>query len=81
MTFCKRTARFPSCAFEFAELGGRSCAIVSNVYLLLDYGNFTDGSASGTSPPYAQILSTTNPAEAHADFVATRLSGNSTTGS
>ena len=57
------------------------CALVSNVYLLLDYGDFTDGSASNTSAPYVQILSTTNPAGAHADFVATRLGGKDTTGS
>jgi hypothetical protein len=50
------------------------------VYLLLDYGDFTDGSTN-TTDPYVQILSTTNPAEAHADFVATRLSGKDTTGS
>jgi hypothetical protein len=43
---------------------------------LLNYGDFIDGSTSNTSDPYVQILSTTDPAEAHADFVATRLSGN-----
>ena len=59
----------------------RLCALVSNVYLLLDYGNFTDGRASNTSSPYVQLLSTTYPAEAHSDFVATRLNGKDTTGS
>jgi hypothetical protein len=43
---------------------------------LLNYGDFINGSTSNTSDPYIQILSTTDPAEAHADFVATRLSGN-----
>ena len=43
------------------------------MYLLLNYGDFTDGSGSSTASPYAQILSTTNSADAHADFVATRL--------
>ena len=51
------------------------------MYLLLDYGNFTDGRASNTSSPYVQLLSTTDPAEAHSDFVATRLNGKDTTGS
>ena len=51
------------------------------MYLLLNYGDFIDGSASNTSNPYAQILSTTDPAQAHADFVATRLGGTDTTGS
>jgi hypothetical protein len=54
--------------------------LVSNVYLLLNYGDFIDGSTSSTSSPYAQVLSTTNPAQAHADFVKTRLGGTDTTG-
>lgn len=51
------------------------------MYVLLDYGDFIDGSTSNTAAPYVQFLSTTNPAEAHADFVATRLQGNDTSGS
>lgn len=51
------------------------------MYLLLDYGDFIDGSVNNTANPYVQILSTTDPAEAHADFVATRLGGKDTTGS
>jgi hypothetical protein len=39
---------------------------------LLNYGDFIDGSTFNTSDPYVQILSTTDPAEAHTDFVATR---------
>jgi len=54
---------------------------LSNVYLMLDYGDFIDGSTNNTAIPYAQILSTTDPAAAHADFVATRLGGVDTTGS
>ena len=54
---------------------------MSNVYLLLDYGNFTDDGASNSSSPYVQLLSTTDPAEAHSDFVATRLNGKDITGS
>ena len=51
---------------------------VSNVYLLLNYGDFIDGSMNNTATPFVQLLSTTDPAAAHADFVATRLSGNDT---
>jgi len=54
---------------------------VSNMYVLLNYGDFIDGSTSNTANPYVQFLSTTNPAAAHADFVATRLNGNDTSGS
>lgn len=57
------------------------CSLVSNVYLLLDYGDFTDDTAVSTENPYAQLLSTTDPADAHADFVAARLGGQDTTGS
>ena len=49
------------------------------MYILLDYGDFTDDTASSKSSPYVQLLSTTNPAAAHADFVATRLNGQDTT--
>ncbi|KAI0267614.1 aspartic peptidase domain-containing protein [Russula aff. rugulosa BPL654] len=48
---------------------------LSNVYLLMNYGDFIDGSTPNSSDPYVQILSTTDPAQAHADFVAARLSG------
>jgi hypothetical protein len=48
---------------------------------VVNYGDFIDGSTSNTSSPYVQILSTTDPAKAHADFVATRLGGKDTTGS
>ena len=47
---------------------------------MLNYGSFVDGSASNGSAPYVQILSTTDPTEAHADFVATRSNGKYPTG-
>ena len=53
---------------------------VTNVYLLIDYGDFIEGT-SNTDNPYVQLLSMTNPAEAHADFVATRLGGKDNSGS
>ena len=80
MTFCEQTPRLPSVR-QYAEPRPRSCALVSNVYLLLDYGDFTDNTADSKSAPYVQLLSTTNPAEAHADFVATRLNGKDSTNS
>jgi hypothetical protein len=55
--------------------------LVSNMYVLLDYGDFIDGSTSNTGNPYVQFISTTNPATAHAEFVAARLGGKDTTGS
>ena len=54
---------------------------VTNVYLLIDYGDFVDGTTSNTASPYVQLLSMTNPAQAHSEFVAIRLNGQDTTGS
>jgi hypothetical protein len=48
---------------------------------LLNYGDFIDGSKPNSSNPYVQILSTTDPAQAHADFVATRQGLGDTTDS
>ncbi|KAI9448438.1 acid protease [Lactarius indigo] len=53
-------------------------AWLTNVYLLIDYGDFVDGTTK-TDDPYVQLLPMTDPAAAHADFVATRLSGKNTT--
>ena len=46
---------------------------VRNVYLLINYGDFVDGNPSNTAAPYVQLLSTTDPASAHADFLSVRL--------
>jgi hypothetical protein len=51
------------------------------MYALLNYGDFIDGSASNTADPFVQFISTTNPATAHAEFVAARLGGKDSTGS
>ena len=48
---------------------------VTNVYLLLDYGDFIDSTPSNTANPYVQLLAMTNPATAHKEFVAMRLNG------
>ncbi|KAJ2917039.1 hypothetical protein MD484_g3391, partial [Candolleomyces efflorescens] len=53
-------------------------AFMRNVYTLFDYGDFTspsDTSSSTTDPPYIQLLSLTDPSEAHQDFVTVRLGG------
>jgi len=47
-----------------------------NAYLLINYGDY----AKTKTPPYAQLLSTTDPTVAHLDFVSTRLGGTDTTG-
>jgi hypothetical protein len=52
---------------------------VRNVYLLINYGDYVDGANTNASP-YVQLLSTTNPASAHLDFVNVRLGGTDTTG-
>lgn len=46
-----------------------------NVYILINFGDFVDGSTSSVADPYIQLLPTTNPALAHADFVTARLGG------
>ncbi|KZT08350.1 acid protease [Laetiporus sulphureus 93-53] len=50
-------------------------AFLRNAYLLVDFGDFVDGSSSQTAEPYIQLLSTTDPAQAHQDFVQERLGG------
>ena len=48
---------------------------VRNVYMLIDYGDFVDGT-SNTADPYIQLLATTDDlSEAHQDFVKTRMGG------
>ncbi|KAI0315898.1 aspartic peptidase domain-containing protein [Amylostereum chailletii] len=49
-------------------------AFLRNAYLLINYGDFLDG-ANTTADPFVQLLSTTDPAEAHNDFVQVRLNG------
>ncbi|KAI0949368.1 hypothetical protein AcW1_009001 [Taiwanofungus camphoratus] len=50
-------------------------AFLRNAYLLVDFGDFVDGSSSQVGNPYVQLLSITEPAEAHSDFVQQRLGG------
>ncbi len=55
-----------------------SPAVVRNVYLLINYGDFVDGTTN-KAPPYVQLLSLTNATAAHLDFVQARLDGVDTT--
>lgn len=50
-----------------------------NTYTLLDFGNWIENS-DDQGDPYIQLLSVTNPATAHSDFVTSRLGGVDTTG-
>lgn len=53
----------------------RLSSTVRNVYILIDYGDFVDGT-SDTDNPYIQLLATTDDlTEAHQDFVNKRLGG------
>lgn len=49
--------------------------VVRNAYILIDFGDFVDGSSSKVGSPYVQLLSVTQPALAHQDFVQSRLGG------
>jgi hypothetical protein len=52
-------------------------AFLRNAYLLVDYGDFVNGTTTTTNP-YMQLLSTTNDsAAAHEDFVKVRLNSTS----
>ncbi|PPR00466.1 hypothetical protein CVT24_004527 [Panaeolus cyanescens] len=53
-------------------------AFMRNVYTLFDYGDFVVNSTS-LADPYVQLLSITDVAEAHQDFVTVRLGGQDTT--
>ncbi|KAL0960742.1 hypothetical protein HGRIS_005766 [Hohenbuehelia grisea] len=53
-------------------------SFLRNVYTLIDFGDFIAGSTN-KGDPYIQLLSVTDPAEAHSDFVQVRLNGIDTT--
>ncbi|PBK75119.1 acid protease [Armillaria solidipes] len=52
-------------------------SFLRNVYAVFNFGDFVAGGNDTTirGDPYIQFLSTTDPAEAHSDFVTVRLSG------
>ncbi|KAH6912750.1 aspartic peptidase domain-containing protein [Coprinopsis sp. MPI-PUGE-AT-0042] len=49
-------------------------AFMRNVYTLFDYGDFVANSTD-LADPYIQLLSVTDPEEAHSDFLTARLDG------
>ena len=53
--------------------------LVRNAYLLVNFGDFVDGKQDKVANPYVQLLPTTEPVEAHNDFVQIRLKGVDTT--
>ena len=55
--------------------------LVKNAYMLINFGDFVDGSPNNTADPYIQLLPTTNMQQAHQDFVNIRLGGVDTTSS
>jgi hypothetical protein len=54
-------------------------SFIRNVYALFNFGDFVAGSTDNRGDPYLQFLSTTDPSEAHSDFVQVRLNGIDTT--
>lgn len=54
--------------------------IVRNTYTLVNFGDFVDGNPDNQSNPFMQLLSVTDPSQAHQDFVRARLNGTDTTG-
>lgn len=54
------------------------CSSVRNVYTLMDFGNWIDGTSS-RDHPYIQIASLTDPDTARQEFIKTRLKGVDTT--
>ncbi|KIJ43065.1 hypothetical protein M422DRAFT_779838 [Sphaerobolus stellatus SS14] len=56
-------------------------AFLRNAYMLVNFGDFVDGNLEHQGDPYMQLLSVTDPAEAHQDFVNGRLEGVDTTAS
>jgi hypothetical protein len=52
---------------------------VRNAYLLINYGDFRDGTTDKDAP-FVQALATTDPVSAHTDFVRARLAGVDSTG-
>lgn len=58
---------------EFDTIMGE--AFLRNTYTLLNWGDFVDDVSAPRDSPYVQLLSTTNAAQAHKEFVDTRLGG------
>ncbi|KAI0743537.1 acid protease [Daedaleopsis nitida] len=50
-------------------------SFLRNAYMLINFGDFVDGALAKVGDPYIQLLSLTEPAEAHSDFVTVRMDG------
>lgn len=48
--------------------------------MLVNFGDFVDGNPENQGNPFMQLLSVTDPADAHHDFVQSRLNGIDSTG-
>ncbi|KAK7037696.1 hypothetical protein VNI00_010922 [Paramarasmius palmivorus] len=67
---------------NFGALDGiLGMAFLRNTYLLIDFGDFVDGSDENVADPYFQLVSTIDKSLVHRDFVNARLAGVDTTGS
>ncbi|TDL23431.1 acid protease [Rickenella mellea] len=76
-TFQQRPGNF----LDFADVDMILGAVfMHNTYTLVSFGDFVDGSSSNVSEPFIQLLSNTDVAGAHSDFVNLRLGGVDTTG-
>jgi hypothetical protein len=53
---------------------------VRNAYTLMDFGDFVSDTSNDRGDPFMQLLSITNTAQAHQDFVKARLNGVDTSG-
>ncbi|EJD00455.1 acid protease [Fomitiporia mediterranea MF3/22] len=86
LTTCMSTfQQIPPSVADHTRFGGIDAilgmAFLRNAYLLINFGDFVDGSNTSVADPYIQLLSVTGPAAAHKDFVNARLGGLDKTGS
>ncbi|KAI0823632.1 aspartic peptidase domain-containing protein [Trametes gibbosa] len=77
----------PSCVGSFQPISTKQpydivlgMAFLRNAYILMNFGDFVDGSQTQVGDPFVKLLALTDPAEAHEDFVQQRLGGIDTTG-
>ncbi|EJD00444.1 acid protease [Fomitiporia mediterranea MF3/22] len=77
--------QIPQSLADYTQSGGMDTilgmAFLRNTYLLINSGDFINGSSSSVADPYIQLLSVTDLAVAHTDFVNVRLGGVDKTGS
>ncbi|TFK87532.1 acid protease [Polyporus arcularius HHB13444] len=50
-------------------------SFLRNAYMLINFGDFVEGSLAKVGDPYIQLLPLTDPVEAHNDFVQVRMGG------